>query len=211
MPVPFPAILVSFDCSLTHLRVIWEDSLNWRDCLEQSSLWACLWGMALIGDWHRRAQPTMDSAIAWAGGLGMALDWANQRTSEQHYPTVPSLSTCLNSCPDFPYWWPVTCEPAKFLSPQVSLGQSILPHPWRLKLEHCSSPPGVFTWGRKLTDCRYLELMSIQSPSTGLCPSSKGCRSWVTTALQRMAFGHTKQLLLEMPGNLPPFSLAGMS
>lgn len=37
--------------------------------------------------------------------------------------------------------------------------------------------------------------MSVQAPFTGLCPSSQGCTSRVTTNLpQRIAHGHMKQI-----------------
>lgn len=47
--------------NLMQPRVIWEEKFQLRNCLDQFDLWLCLWRIALLINWCKRARPTVGS------------------------------------------------------------------------------------------------------------------------------------------------------
>ena len=52
--------------NLTQPSITWEEIST--EGLSKSDLWLYLWGIVLVTDWCRRAQPTVRCAVLWADG-----------------------------------------------------------------------------------------------------------------------------------------------
>lgn len=121
-----------FFVNLTKSWLTWKSESQLRNYLQETGLWARLWGIFLIDTWCGRPQLTVCCATPGQAVLGcikknqLSKPWKSQLTTLHGSALRPASKVSASSpCPGFSEWefmvW--KCKPSKSLSPPVCFGQ----------------------------------------------------------------------------------------